>query len=353
MSIFRNVKQGRKRALLLLLAAFCVCRLAVVPVVRSTPEPHPQPSDPPFGFCAPVDAEHDAANIARRVTATTRVDAESEFKESFWGRVSFAPVPAFRINTHDPIHQDIFISGSVHGASKPWDHYIWSLFLRALADTPRGLVVDVGANLGYFSLMAAALGHDVIAFEPMGRNMAKLQASVAANPHFDARITLYQNAVSSQSSGAVSLQPTHPTNQGNGRMRAADSRRGVYGVDYVDLLRLDDILLTADGAVVSDVILMKIDVEGMEAGVLDGARRLLCARAVRYIVMEFSDETRQSTRCPAFAMLQRLQELGYAISDVTDGAPPLSAQAATTVWPPNLLLTRLPASTAQVTGSAC
>jgi FkbM family methyltransferase len=54
-------------------------------------------------------------------------------------------------------------------------------------------VVDVGANIGYFSLACAALGARVIVFEPMLRNVRKLSKSVYRN-HFLDRLTVYQNA---------------------------------------------------------------------------------------------------------------------------------------------------------------
>jgi hypothetical protein len=36
---------------------------------------------------------------------------------------------------------------------------------------PQGLVVETGANIGYFSLFAASMGHRVLAFEPMDFNL--------------------------------------------------------------------------------------------------------------------------------------------------------------------------------------
>ena len=263
--------------------------------------------------------------------------AEPAYQKAFWGRVAFDAVPPFEINTHDPTAQDVYISGSVHRGER-WDPFLWALLVHVLLAQPQQLVVDVGANLGYFSLMAAALGHRVVAFEPMGRNAAKLQASIARNSGFDKRITLYQNAVASHADEIVFLTTTHASNQGNGQVRyrpAQEGRRGIYGIDYAKTVRLDDV-------VDEDVLFVKIDVEGLEAEVLNGASNLLCRRIVRFIVIEFSEETRRSERCPALRMLHRMEALGYAISDIVAGAPRLGADA--TDFPPNLLFTLLDTS---------
>lgn len=68
--------------------------------------------------------------------------------------------------------------------------------LQAL-NLPRSEVffVDIGANIGTFTLAAAAAGYSVIAFEAMAINQAAVRASICANPGFADRITLIPSAV--------------------------------------------------------------------------------------------------------------------------------------------------------------
>lgn len=113
---------------------------------------------------------------------------------------------------------------------------------------------------------------------------------------------------------------------------------GVYGQGYVNTIRIDDVIDT-------NVLLMKIDVEGFESGVLNGAKRLMCWNIVNYITIEFSLETRQSAECPALSMLQLVETLGYEISDIVPNAPPLKSRDFEN-FPPNILFRLLNSSMA-------
>uniref|UniRef100_A0A7S0MHW8 Methyltransferase FkbM domain-containing protein n=1 Tax=Cryptomonas curvata TaxID=233186 RepID=A0A7S0MHW8_9CRYP len=293
-----------------------------------------------FGLCKTAAPFATVRNIPRRVTSSIRVQPEPGYSVEFWGKVGFAPVPPFFMNTHDPVNQDVFISGSVHRATEPWDSYIWTLFVNILEKAgPGTTVVDVGANIGYFSLLAASMGQRVISFEPMNRNVAKFQASIDRND-FQERITLFQNAISYDSSNQVKLSATHHTNQGNGRIEiitpSKETKEGVYGQDYVDTITIDDIIN-------EDVLLMKIDVEGFEGAVLNGAKKLLCWHVVKFITIEFSTETRESKDCPALGLLQLLEAVGYVISDIVPDAPRLSPTLLDR-FPPNILFRLLDTS---------
>ena len=56
-------------------------------------------------------------------------------------------------------------------------------------------LIDIGANLGYYSLSAASLGYQVIAFEPMKENLRAFQMSINKNKGFANKIKLYDLAL--------------------------------------------------------------------------------------------------------------------------------------------------------------
>lgn len=55
------------------------------------------------------------------------------------------------------------------------------LLIEGCAQTPAPLVVDAGANLGYFSTYSAVMGCRVVAVEPQPRLQPIIKASAAVN----------------------------------------------------------------------------------------------------------------------------------------------------------------------------
>ena len=67
--------------------------------------------------------------------------------------------------------------------------------LQTLLAHKHGSVLDIGANVGIYSLLAAYAGLTVLAFEPMPRNRALLAATLCANPVLARRITVHPVAL--------------------------------------------------------------------------------------------------------------------------------------------------------------
>jgi FkbM family methyltransferase len=126
-------------------------------------------------------------------------------------------------------------------------------------------VVDCGANHGFstvlFSRWAGPEGC-VHAFEPFGHNMRILQKNLALNNATNVRC--HEAAV-----GAARGQVTISAHS-NARIVSASHRP--RAVQQVPIVTLDDVLGDAP------VAFIKIDVEGHEQAVLEGARSLLANR---------------------------------------------------------------------------
>ncbi len=154
---------------------------------------------------------------------------------------------------------------------------------------PGETVVDVGANVGYVtSLAAARAGRSgrVIGIEPHPAVFALLEANVeswSANPAL-ARVKLHQLALSSQPGrGAIVDGPLFGHYMGMAALATDDSHATSEQAHEVELRRLDDLVGQ------EPIGLLKVDVEGHESEVLNGATALLDQGLVRDIIFEDHD----------------------------------------------------------------
>ena len=128
-----------------------------------------------------------------------------------------------------------------------------------------GMVVwDVGANAGFYTLALSKLtgpaGH-VYSFEPLGSNIRNLNRHVALNALTNT--TVVQCALGGMN-GLCGFDPSISHQKGF----LSEARK-----DYlVPCMTADEFVKTHPEAVPS---LLKIDVEGAESGMLEGARQLL------------------------------------------------------------------------------
>jgi len=129
---------------------------------------------------------------------------------------------------------------------------------------PGDAVVDVGANIGYFTVLLSALVGEtgrVHALEPDPRNAALLERNVELNECTN--VTVEQAAVADEP-GTVHLH-THETEFSRSSITETDGRRRDLDVPVV----------TVPGVVAGSVDFLKIDVVGAEIAVLDGALSII------------------------------------------------------------------------------
>jgi len=141
---------------------------------------------------------------------------------------------------------------------------------------PGAVLFDVGAHVGWYALHAAARSPDtrVVAFEPVPRSCALLRENVALNRL--ANVTVCEFGLAEQPGERVIFVPADlPT------ASSAADLTGAGTALRVDFRKLDDVADELDLA--PDVI--KIDVEGAELAVLQGATRTLARRPVVYCEM--------------------------------------------------------------------
>lgn len=141
------------------------------------------------------------------------------------------------------------------------------------------VVVDVGANIGYYTLMFARLVGEtgkVYAFEPDPENFALLQSNVTLNGYQN--VILVQTAVSNDT-GTTKL---HLCEVNKGDHRIYDSYDGRPTVE-VSTMRLDDYFGGCD----VKVDWIKMDIQGAEGGAIQGMPFLLRNNLSVRLITEF------------------------------------------------------------------
>ena len=144
-----------------------------------------------------------------------------------------------------------------------------------------GVFVDVGANLGYYSLLwlNGNKENKVIAFEASQRNESSIKENIDAN-NLNGKIRLFLKAAGDKN-GKVFFDagPQNQTGWG-GLKNNADSR-----TVEIDMVRLDDILKNE-----SYIDVIKIDVEGADFLVIKGCEQLLRQKKIGRIYFEENAE---------------------------------------------------------------
>jgi len=148
------------------------------------------------------------------------------------------------------------------------------LDLCATLPLPDGLAIDVGANIGNHTLFfAAKMGREVIAFEPSEYIAEALRQTVEENG-LQVSVNIEEIGLSNES--AKARIAVHFSNLGMTRLieHIEDAERHHYGEDkQIMLISLDDYM--SENSDLDAPALIKIDVEGHEMAVLEGARETL------------------------------------------------------------------------------
>lgn len=146
--------------------------------------------------------------------------------------------------------------------------------------------IDVGANMGTYSIMLGKMGLRTFSFEPSAENYRALQVNILLNrledtitsfnvglDHIDRSASFIFDPVNTGASHLSAVEFCDPVTDARGE----ETEVKLVMLDHVyQQLQLDE----------DERILMKIDVEGMEVDVLQGARQFIQKYPKILIVME-------------------------------------------------------------------
>lgn len=161
--------------------------------------------------------------------------------------------------------------------------------------TADSIVFDLGANVGYYTLLAAKLAHQgqVVAFEPEPRNAAFLRSNIAANGCRN--VSIHELAVASATGYAK-----FKMGSGTGTGTLADE-----GTLKVKTIKLDEFVASSGLRPTH----LKIDVEGAEIDVLCGGLETLQACRPTIFLSTHGDAVHAACR-------EVLRQLNYQLQPI-------------------------------------
>jgi FkbM family methyltransferase len=178
----------------------------------------------------------------------------------------------FWCDLSESIQRNIFLFGYDHEAER---------FIRnklQVGDT----FLDVGANVGFYSLLAASIVGPrgrVIAIEPNPKTFLRLKETIEANAITN---VLALNLALGRERGRLNLFIDPDSGNDTATMVTHDGRTSVK----VEVYPLDEI---ATAHQIDRIDYLKIDVDGFEPDVFAGAKRLLSEGKIKFIQAEFCD----------------------------------------------------------------
>ncbi len=202
---------------------------------------------------------------------------------------------------------------------------------------PGMIVADVGANVGFYTLLAARLlagVGKVYSFEPAPATFAILGDNIQVNGFLESGIIDHRQQAVSAVPGTARLF-VFADNSGHNTLFWPDA--GAAHVD-VPAVSLDQVFAEAP-----KLDFVKIDAEGAEPAILAGMRKTIGANPGIRIVIEFGPGHLHRAGRPPAEFLAELGELGLSIQridEVTGDLHPASSAELLSCFSANLLLER-------------
>ncbi len=188
-----------------------------------------------------------------------------------------------------------------------------SQFLLKVVE-PGDTVIDIGANIGFFAVLAGALVGPqgrVYAFEPGANNLPELHHNLTLNSfsHVEVIDKPVSNCIE-----AVSFFLNSDNSGGNALWNPADYPGNTKSQEETIAQAMTSTTLDAFSERLSPttlVKLVKIDTEGAEHKVLTGAHRFLRRHAVPFVIAELHEFGLRKMGASAESLRALMRDLGY------------------------------------------
>ena len=204
--------------------------------------------------------------------------------------VDLTSKPPIKICIYANNSDDQFVSRAIRQGNV-WESRLVDVIMGVLKRSNQLGLIDVGANVGQYSLIAAKMGHRVVAVEALKRHVDMIHMSAQLN-NVEEKVVLIHNAVSNNRRKVAIYQ--YPGNPGhsfivnttaslNGLESNSHTSDSYKGDVEVQTIKLDDLLEVTQFS----KAVMKIDIEGHEPFAILSSATFLEKIEIPYIFMEF------------------------------------------------------------------
>lgn len=195
-----------------------------------------------------------------------------------------ADVPIYVYKPED----DIYISEMIINSGS-WEAPLIEKVVKAMEEYPDAVFIDIGANLGVYSITMAAKGRRVISIDCNRENVMRLCAS-ASKANITNKISIVHNGVSDSRKDLKLVESSMPNVGGMG-VETISSATNVSKSLISSAIILDDLLeiFKIESAI------MKMDVEKHEDEIFKGAKTFFERVRVEAILLEFRFHTTDVT----------------------------------------------------------
>jgi FkbM family methyltransferase len=217
------------------------------------------------------------------------------------------------INTHVCLHEnskDVFVSSSFRGTTSIWEEEGVVRILQLLLRHPHLDFIDIGANIGTYTMYVASLGRFVLGIDCFAPNLERIHRAVQL-ANVANRVLLVENALFRQSGQSLRLSNDAKNIGGQALNGAADQANNLSAINdpyIVKTIRFDELLPTLLERGVRGA-LMKVDIEGSESFVVESGSQVFDQLDIPFILMEWMNVRQYPDRVQV--LLEFFQKRNY------------------------------------------
>jgi len=247
-----------------------------------------------------------------------RVRADGLFNQlKLW----FAPINCL-VHREKAVCLGVYVPGEKPFKVRTWDGYTFLIRPRTedlslalllgeyheltkwFLPNAKGIVVDVGANIGGYTIRACQSSNLVVSIEPLPDVFKILECNVKMNCH-KGNVILVNKAISDRRGKEIIKVPKLGNKTFSGRASILDEKSYRYKQTQAYVIETDTLDSIISSLGIRKIDLLKIDIEGAEAMAFKGMKGAL--ENTRYLMIEIRPENEW--------LINEFQKIGFKLID--------------------------------------